>query len=173
MTPTTDRKVDRDHSKVFQTVYPLAQAAGIKPPKIVVTRNMRKLAYAHGVFSETIYVHRELVRCIPQDQMESVMGHEVAHFKLNHSKKRIGWLIFVALQFLVGLFCGFPWIAVVMGLAAAELMLYRFWIIPKQESDADVLGVLLTKNPKARIKYLNRFNSAEVKRRIKVIQKHA
>ena len=66
---------------IYQTVHYLASRAQIPAPRIFIVSLETPTAFSIGIFYKSIMISRKLVEVLTQEELKSVLAHEVFHIK--------------------------------------------------------------------------------------------
>lgn len=161
-TPATD-------PQVVEMVQQLARRANLPVNQVLVVDASRRTRKANAYFAglgntKRIVLYDNLLKNYPPDEVEAVVAHEMAHWKLGHILRgtfygivgdfALWFFLFLLLQFTPGLSRGSPYPPQVWALILLFFLLTSFISSPlingvsrSMESAADALSVKLTENP--------------------------
>ena len=70
-----------DPWKVYQTVNHLAEQAGISTPQIFMSSLDAPTVFSIGIFYRSIIISKSLIEVLTQEELKSVLAHEIFHIK--------------------------------------------------------------------------------------------
>jgi heat shock protein HtpX len=164
---TGSRNLERiENKRVYNLVENLCISVGMKTPKINLIEDDSLNAFASGVDdnSYTISLSRGIINKLNDEELETVIGHELTHIRNKDVRLLIVSIVFVGIfAFLTEmLFRSLRYGGkgkkdgriIIIGLALAAVgylisILFRFAISRKREYMADAGASQLTKNPHA------------------------
>ena len=145
---------------IYQTVHYLASRAQIPAPRIFIVSLETPTAFSIGIFYKSIMISRKLVEVLTQEELKSVLAHEVFHIKQDTLSfgvgsavmsfcffwgdivdraivfilKRVGWKVYQR-DFLVYLFM------------PVALFCFRWIVDSKSDYKADQFAASISDNP--------------------------
>ncbi len=170
-----------EEPELYNLLENLCIAQGISMPHLNIIETHARNAFASGIGpkSYAITVTRGLMNSLQKDELEAVLGHELAHI-LNHDVRLL--MVTVIFTGMVGFFSQMAWssmrrnifygggrgkdrgkammfmfaVAIILWIGYLATLLMRFALSRRREFMADAGAVEMTKNPQAMMRALMR-----------------
>lgn len=175
-----------DEPELYNLLENLCISRGMSMPRLEIIDTDALNAFASGIHKDsyTVTVTRGLLESLQKDELEAVLGHELAHI-LNHDVRLL--IISVIFVGMIGTMAQATWrsllrghgfrgsrgknsgqtlvfmlaLALILSLGYAATTLTRFALSRKREFMADAGAVQLTKNPDAMMRALMRIKGQD------------
>jgi heat shock protein HtpX len=176
----------KEEPELYNLVENLCIAEGMKMPRLEIIEQSALNAFASGVDDNTycVTVTRGLMQSLQKDEIEGVLAHELSHIKHRDVRLLIISIIFVSM---IGFISQLIWnnmrysmlfsnrsnnrngspivimlaMGVIAGVAYLISLLTRFSLSRRREYMADAGAVIMTKNPEAMMRALQRISGQD------------
>lgn len=173
-----------DEPVLYNLVENLCISRGMKMPRLEIIETPAMNAFASGISEDTycITVTRGLLQSLPEDELETVLAHELTHIVNRDVRLMMVCVVFTGM---LGLSAQLLWsylrygmyipssdrrrnnggllmlaLLAILGVGYLATVLTRFALSRKREYMADAGAVQLTKNPEAMMRALLRISGA-------------